>query len=126
MSDCNCFCQPKFILKGLRWLVIFIISCFLFSCVGDEGAYEFDSYDKTGFTPARYPPPTYRRPSYPTYRGGHPVYNHPYSRVYKNPYEFQHQNPYYPSYYDQDYYYVPPSNYRNIEPDFEFGADQKS
>ena len=124
MSDNNCFCQSKFVLRGARWLVIIFISCFLFACESDDGAYDFDTYDKTGFSPTRNAP--YNGIAYPTYRQGRPVYTNPYSRVYRNPYEFKHQNPYYPSYYDQDYYYTPPTNYRNVEPDFDFGADQKS
>ena len=45
-----------------------------------------------------------------------PYINNPYSRGYRNPYEFNRGRRYPPAHYDQDYYYVPPSNYRNSEP----------
>lgn len=121
MSDSDCFCQPKFIFRKIRVVLVVMLGLTLFSCTSDQGAFNYDTYDKRGFTPTRFVP--YKQP---TYRAGYPTYPNPHSRSYKNPYDFYHPNPYYPSYYDQDYYYVPPSNYRNIEPDYEFGADQKS
>ena len=121
MSDSNCFCQLKFVVRELRWFVLVLFSVCLFSCESDNGAFSYDTYDKTGFSPTRYVP--YRQRVYrPAYR---PAYQAPRSQVYQDPYEIYHPNPYYPTYYDQDYYYVPPSNYRNVEPSGEFGADQK-
>lgn len=122
MSDSNCFCQLKFSSRSVGWVFIICISFLLFSCESDDGAFSYDTYDKTGFTPTRYAPYGQR-----TYRPAYvPAYQNPYSGAYRNPYEMYHQNPYYPSYYDQDYYYVPPTNYKNIEPEFDYGADQKS
>lgn len=121
MSDSNGFCQSKFGLVNAHFFLVVVLMLMLCSCGGNSDPYDNDIYNKTGYVPTRYTP--YRQPAYsPTY----PVYRNPYSRTYQNPYEFQHQNPYYPSYYDQDQYYVPPSNYRNIEPEYDFGADQKS
>lgn len=52
-------------------------------------------------------------------------YINPYSR-YQNPYDIYQGNRGYPPYYDQDHYYVPPSNYFNNEPLTQFnGADVK-
>jgi len=117
MSDSNGFCQSKFNIGCARWFLVALLSCMLFSCGGQD----HDTYDNTGFAPTRFVP--YRQPAYnPGYR----AYPTPNSRSYRNPYQFQHQNPYYPSYYDQDQYYVPPTNYRNIEPEYDFGTDQKS
>lgn len=119
MSDSDCFCQLKFVFRELKWFFTILLSILLFSCEGNNEASSYDTYNNP---PTRYVP--YRQRVYrPAYR---PNYQQPYSRVYQNPYELYQQNPYYPNYYDQDYYYVPPSNYRNVEPDSGFGADQKS
>lgn len=119
MSDGNRFCQPKFMLKGVGYFLMVVFSFSLFACSSDDGSY--NSNGETGYVPTRFVP--YRQSAY---RSQYPVYRTPHSRSYQNPYDFQYPNPYYPSYYDQDNYYVPPSHYRNVEPDYEYGADQKS
>jgi len=48
-------------------------------------------------------------------------YGRPNSGTYRNPYQSPPRN-YYP-YYDHDYYYVPPINYRNTEPSTYGGPD---
>jgi hypothetical protein len=50
----------------------------------------------------------------PAYLQVAPRYYEPYSRSYNNPYETPPPAAYRP-YYDQDYYYVPPTQYRYIE-----------
>lgn len=114
--DCNnSILRFVFKLLLLRKVFVVVFLLFLASCSSDDEIY---TYDKTGFVPTRYVP--YTRPSYNSYPG----YGVPRSRVYQNPYEIYHPNPYYPSYYDQDYYYVPPRRIRNTEPTY--SIDQKS
>lgn len=86
----------------LKFIYIFTL-LFLVSCTKEEVhiySKEKDSNNYRNYNP-------YQNP-----------YNYnPYSRGYKNPYEFYQRNQNYPSYYDQDYYYVPPSRYKNNERD---------
>jgi len=89
----------------------------LFSCKTDE-VYLYDSSD---FLPGRqravdpYRANSYRQQPYSNY-GNYP----PNSRSYSNPYEIR-QGGYYP-YYDTERYYVPPSYYRNVEPNYNSGG----
>ena len=45
----------------------------------------------------------------------------PYSRGYSNPYNFPPHNYY--QYYDSDQYYVPPTGYNNVEPQYPQSGD---
>lgn len=110
------------ILKALRQLLckclLALLMCFFLASCQREDPY---LYDRVGFSPGREP-----------YRGAPPVYypmgnvpnpNIPNSRSYNNPYDFPPRN--YQQYYDLDRYYVPPTYYRNIEPEYNTGADLK-
>jgi len=105
-------------LKKIVYIVILVP--FLFSCKTEE----VYLYDKTGFKPAR---PAFYLSTDPGYSGyKRPIYqgyNSPYSGAYQNPYDFPPQN--YRPYYDYDYYYIPPSQYKNVEPEFERGVGGK-
>lgn len=97
--------------KSLRqfcYLAI-LLPCLLlsFSCQKDD----VYLYDKTGFIPES----SKRNYKYPN-RG----YVYPNSRAYGNPYTVPSQQYYHP--YDQDYYYVPPVHYKNVEPLYDSGG----
>lgn len=57
--------------------------------------------------------PSVSRQYAPAYPPAYQPYYAPYSGSYQNPYNLPPNN--YHPYYDQDYYYVPPTEYRHIE-----------
>ncbi len=102
-----------------KCLLVFIMCFFSNSCQREDPYL----YNRVGFTPGREP---YREAS-PVYypRGSVPSYNRPNSRSYNNPYDFPPRNYQQYQYNDLDRYYVPPTYYRNIEPEYNTGADLK-
>lgn len=105
-------------LRQFSLLVIFAFCSLLVAACGPKDVY---LYDKTGFIPES-------RRGYYNPNASYPGYNNyirPNSASYYNPYSLPQQQ-YYP-YYDQDYYYVPPRRYRNVEPLplYESGIDLK-
>jgi hypothetical protein len=81
-----------------RRFIIFLTFFLSFSCSGGQS-----SPDKEIIF-------AYPYQNYPT---SYQQYNPPSSRIYRNPYNFPPRNYY--QYYDFDQYYVPPTQYRNIE-----------
>jgi hypothetical protein len=84
---------------------------FLFSCkfgVQEQRPAQVDYYP----VQQQYYQPVYqyRRPVQPYWQGGAPS-----SRYYNNPYDIPATG-YGQPYYDDDQYYVPPTYYRNVEP----------
>jgi hypothetical protein len=100
-------------------LVCFAFICFFALCsCGIEEPYPFD---KTGFTTRRAPYPQAAPKQYPEQPYAAPYYQ-PNSGANSDPYAQYPQQNYYP-YYDYDYHYVPPANYRNVEQNAEpYGA----
>jgi len=80
----------------LKYLLV-ILMLFVFSCAKDNNNYY----------PQGYAPQPYQQQYYPQ------QYYRPNSRAYSNPYTLPQQ--YASPYYDTDQYYVPPTNYYNIE-----------
>lgn len=79
--------------KIYYYVLIIVSLCAVFSCA----------------KPVYYVPYNNNRPSYPE---RYETYNQPRSRSYTKPYDVAPYQ-YYP--YDYDQYYVPPTQYRNIE-----------
>ncbi len=88
-----------------HFFLVSLLCLFFISCVQHE--YSHDNSIGTGY--------------YQQYPSNYQNYSAPRSRIYNNPYKSPPVK-YYP-YYDYDYYYVPPSEYRNIEPDRSSGPD---
>ena len=84
----------------------------LFSCKFGSTQQQRPREDYYAPPPQQYYQPTshYRQPPQPYWQGGAPS-----SRYYENPYEIP-ATPYGQPYYDADQYYVPPTYYRNVEP----------
>ncbi len=87
-------------------LIIVCLACY--SCTYD--VYNHDNSIGSGY--------------YQQYPSNYQQYNAPRSRIYNNPYKTPPRN-YYP-YYDYDYYYIPPANYRNTEPYSSGGLETNS
>ena len=88
------------------------------------GGTTIPQYGNQGYVP---PAPRYQKPYYqqnPYYHTPQPQYRSPYqrgvvpgSRFYSNPYAIPPSNQY--PQYDADQYYVPPTYYQNVEPEFD-------
>lgn len=93
---------------------LIIISLLTYSCSSSENRI-YDGYQN----PYQYQNQYYQAPVVPYQQQYYP----PNSRAYNNPYVLPQQ--YASPYYDTDQYYVPPTNYYNIERPQSGGASNK-
>jgi hypothetical protein len=110
--ECNLLSENLRLIN--RVFILFFFVTLASSCSKDNNA---NLYEGTGLKSSIPAPGSY---SYPA------IYNpyaKPYSRAYSNPYQPAPYN--YSPYYDYDQYYVAPTNYRNVEPNYGSGADTK-
>jgi hypothetical protein len=97
-----------------RVLILFVFVALVSSCSKDDNT---NLYERMGLKSSIPAPGNYNYPA------SYSPYVKPYSRAYSNPYQPAPYN--YSPYYDYDQYYVAPTNYRNVEPNYGSGADTK-
>ena len=104
-------------MKMVQKKSLFRVCFFIFSCVAIFSCKQEQVYYRNQNSIPR------QQRWQPNYQNNYRPYQAPNSRAYQNPYD-QNNRQYY-QYYDQDQYYVPPTNYHNQEPDHRYDPNMK-